>query len=85
MSAARALIERITAELQDLPEETLAEVLDFVGYLRQKRQWEERSPDAPKRGSAEALLKAIDEYPLLFEPGEMEEILADIEEMREME
>ncbi|MCC7355862.1 MAG: DUF2281 domain-containing protein [Anaerolineae bacterium] len=37
MMAAEAVMQELLVELQGLPEETLAEVLDFVGYLKAKR------------------------------------------------
>lgn len=40
----------------------------------------------PKRGSAEAILQAIDEVgPLEFEPGELDRILDELREMRHMD
>ena len=40
MCAARPLIDQITARLQALPDEELAEVLVFVDFLRYKQERE---------------------------------------------
>jgi hypothetical protein len=40
----------------------------------------------PERGSAEAILQAQDRVaPLLFEPGELDALLAEIDEMRNLD
>jgi len=51
--------------------------MDFVEFL----EW--KTGGTSKRGSAEALLPHAGCW--RFEPGELEEILADIERLREME
>lgn len=73
------LPERLLTAVQGLPEDKVAEVLDFAGYLHSKY-----GQHGPKRGSPEAILQALEQYgPLQFEPGELDAILADIERSRE--
>ena len=67
--------------VQDLPSDKVNEVIDFASYLRSK-YW----PDMPQRGSAKALLQVMEQVgPLQFAPGELEERLAEIQTMREMD
>jgi hypothetical protein len=50
-------------------------VIDFASYLRSKYV-----PDAPQRGSAAAILQALEEVgPLQFESGELDSLLDDIQ------
>ena len=73
------LTERLLATVQELPEDKVAEVLDFAGYLRSKVE-----PSCPPRGSAEAILQELEANgPLLFDPGELEVLLEDIEQSRD--
>ena len=73
------LTERLLAAVQELPEDKVAEVLDFAGYLQSKV-----GPRRPPRGSAEAFFQALEEVgPLQFDPGELEAILEDIERSRD--
>ncbi len=73
------LTERLLATVQELPEDKIAEVLDFAGYLQSKV-----GPSRPPRGSAEAILQALEEVgPLQFDPSELEELLGDIERSRD--
>ena len=73
------LTERLLVAVQGLPEDKVAEVLDFAGYLHSKY-----GQRGPKRGSAEAILKDLAENePLQFEPGELDALLADIEQARD--
>lgn len=66
------LTRQLRAAVRDLPADKVAEVLDFAAYLRDKY-----GQDCPKRGSAEAILDALDEVgPLEFEPGELDSLLA---------
>ncbi len=66
--------------LTDLPEEAVQEVYDFAAFLHQ------RYASQPPRGSARAILQALEEVgPLEFEEGELDELLADIEAMRELD
>jgi len=76
-SEAPGLLKELTGKLQELPEDRLQEVLDFVDFLRS------RPIQQPKRGSPEALLGHAGTWS--FEPGELDRLLAEIQEMREME
>ena len=72
---------RLATAVQDLPHEKILQVIDFAGYLRSKY-----APDTPKRGSAEAVLQALEQVgPLQFAPGELDTLLAEIQTMREMD
>jgi hypothetical protein len=73
------LTQRLVAAIQELPSDKLLTVLDFVGYLQSRY-----SQQRPERGSAEAILHALEQSgPLQFEPGELDALLAEIEHMRE--
>ncbi len=61
-----------------LPDNRLQEVLDFAGYLQQKLE-----PPSVERGSAEALLRHAGTFQ--FEPGELDGLLADIDNMRRLD
>lgn len=75
------LMETLLENVRDLPEHEVAKVLAFAEHLR-----EESSEDAPELGSARAISHALDEDgPLEFEPGELDTLLADIENMRDMD
>src|SRR5437764_15477248 len=72
------LTERLLAAVQGLPEDKVAEVLDFAGYLQSKF-----GQHRPPRGSVEAILQPLEEVgPLQFDPGELEAILEDIDPAR---
>jgi len=72
---------QLAAAVQDLPHEKILQVIDFAGYLRSKYV-----PDAPRRGSARAVLQALEQVgPLQFTPGELDTLLAEIQTMREMD
>jgi hypothetical protein len=61
--------------MQGLSPEKVRQVIDFASYLRSKYV-----PDAPQRGSAAAILQALEEVgPLQFEPGELDSLLDDIQ------
>jgi len=46
----------------------------------------EQSTNTPPRGSAEAILHALDQAgPLQFEPGELESLLAEIQALLELD
>lgn len=76
-SEALGLLMELTNKLQSLPEDRLQEVVDFVDFLRNRP-----APQA-KRGFPEALLQHAGSWS--FAPGELDRLLADIQEMREME
>jgi len=67
----------LTSKLQELPEDYLKEVSDFVDVLRshQLQQY--------KRGSREALMGHVGTWS--FSPRELDRLLSDVQEMREME
>ncbi len=71
------LLRDLTGKLQELPEDRLREVLDFVDFLRrhQLQQY--------KRGSREALMGHVGTWS--FAPRELDRLLSDVQEMREME
>jgi len=77
MAYAQTLLDQVVLELRDVPEEKMVEVLDFVEVLKRRRR------EKPARGSAEAILPW--EGTWQFEPGELENLLKDIEQSREME
>ena len=77
MAYAQALLDQVVLELRDVPEEKMVEVLDFVEVLKRRRR------EKPARGSAEAILPWGGTWQ--FEPGELENLLKDIEQSREME
>jgi hypothetical protein len=76
-SEAPRLLKGLTSKLQELPEDRLQEVVDFVDFLQSRPIQQSES------GSPEALLQHVGTWS--FEPGELDRLLADIEEMRETE
>lgn len=73
------LIDQVQQQLSNLPEDRVLEVLDFVQFLASRTA---PSQDV-HRGSPEALQECIGVWE--FMPGELDEILADIEQSRLME
>jgi len=72
---------RLATAVRDLPDEKILQVIDFADYLRSRY-----APDAPQRGSVEAILQALEQVgPLQFAPGELNTLLAEIQTMREMD
>ena len=67
----------LASKLQELPEDRLREVLNFVDVLRSHQLQQSN------RGSPEALLRHVGTWS--FAPGELDRLLADIQEIREME
>ena len=76
-SAHTPLIQAIIDQLQDLSQESIREVLDYVGFIKRKTQ----APPQPKRGSAEALLTCAGTW--VFDKGEREVLEKEIQAMRE--
>ncbi len=72
------LLDRLVETARELPEDKLIEVVDFAGYLQS--QYSRRQPE---RGSPEAILKHVGKFH--FEPGELDQLLAEIEQMRLMD
>ena len=79
---ATQLAERVKTKLYELPDEKIAEVLDFVEFLAERYNPPKEIP-IPKRGSREALLECIGIW--TFEMGELDELLLEIERGRVME
>jgi hypothetical protein len=77
----RQIESHLAEAVRDLPDEKILQVIDFADYLRSKYV-----PGAPQRGSAEAVLQALEQVgPLQFAPGELDTLLAEIQTMREMD
>lgn len=75
------LLDQLVETARELPEDRLLEVLDFAGYLQSRY-----SRRRPERGSPEAILQALERIgPLQFEPGELDQLLEEIEQMRLMD
>jgi len=75
------LLDQLVETARELPEDRLLAVLDFVGYLQSRY-----SQRRPRRGSPEAILQALERIgPLQFEPGELDQLLEEIEQMRLMD
>jgi len=75
------LIDRLVAEIRELPADKVASVLDFVGYLKSQH-----TTQRAERGSAQAFVHALDEVgPLQFEPGELDSLLSDIDHLRALD
>jgi hypothetical protein len=72
------LLDQLVETARELPKDKLLEILDFAGYL-QSRYGQRR----PERGSPEAILKHAGKFQ--FEPGELDQLLAEIEQMRLMD
>jgi len=73
------LLEKLLTVARLLPNDKLAEVLDFASYLQQR--WPD--PSRPERGTAKALLSHAGTFRL--EPGELDRLIADIAQMRELD
>lgn len=71
------LLKELISKLEGLSENRLQEVVDFVDFLRS------RPIQQSNRGSPDALLQHAGTWS--FEPGELDRLLAEIQEMREME
>jgi hypothetical protein len=74
------LVKTLLQNVRDLPESEVAKVLAFAEHLR------EDSAAPPERGSSRAISRALDEGGSLhFEPGELDALLSDIEDMRNLD
>jgi len=73
---ALAYRDQVLRALEDLPVPQIAEVLDFISYLKGQQI------PKPPRGSAEALLPHAGTWQ--FAPGELEQLLTEIEQLREI-
>ena len=75
------LTKRLIATVQDLPIDHVQSVLDFADYLHTKF-----GQHQPVRGSAEAVIQAIQQAgPLMFETGELDQILVDIDRLHNLD
>lgn len=66
----------VSEKMKGLPEDTIKEVLDFIDFLRSKKEH-------VKRGAPEVVLKHLGAWK--FEEGELDNILEDIQKLRELE
>ncbi len=66
----------VSEKMKGFPEDTIKEVLDFIEFLRSKKEH-------GKRGSPEAILRHLGTWK--FEKGELDNILEDIQKFRELE
>jgi len=73
------LLEQLLRVARSLPNDQLAEVVDFAGYLRQRHAPSEH----PARGSAAAILPHAGT--LHFAPGELDRLLTDMTELRALD
>lgn len=81
LDAKERLLTQLVAVVKELPNEQIAEVADFAGYLQSKH----RSLDA-RPGSPQAVLGALERYgPLEFDEGELDTLMADVERLRNLE
>jgi len=66
---------RLVTAVQGLPPDKVQQVIDFADDLRTQY-----AADVPQRGSAEAILQALDQAgPLQFAPGELDALLAEVQ------
>ena len=77
MDSVSTTIQEIIVQLQDLPQESIREILDFAKFLKKTQ-----STHQPKRGSAEALLTCAGTW--VFDEGERERLEREIQAMREL-
>lgn len=77
------LAERVKTKLYELPEEKVAEVLDFIEFLAERYTQPPQEILVSKRGSREALLECIGVW--AFEQGELDELLIEVKHGRLME
>ena len=66
----------VSEKMKGLPENAIKEVMDFIEFLRSKKE-------NGKRGSPEAILRHLGTWK--FEKGELDNILEDIQKFRELE
>ena len=76
-SVAPEILRDLASKLQELPEDYLKEVSDFVDVLRSHQLQQSN------RGSPEAVLRHVGTWS--FAPRELDRLLSDVQEMREME
>jgi len=66
----------VSEKMKGFPEDAIKEVLDFIEFLRSKKEH-------GKRGSPEAILRHLGTWK--FEKGELDNILEEIQKFRELE
>ncbi len=78
-STQEQLLNQLIESAKALGPDRLLEALDFVGYLRHLGSPGPRS----ERGSSRALLRHAGSFQLA--PGELDQLLADVTQMRELD
>lgn len=79
------LLEQLLQVARSLPNDQLAEIVDFAGYLRQRHApgAEIAASEHPARGSAAAILPHAGA--LYFAPGELDRLLTDLTDLRALD
>ena len=72
----KELAEVVSEKMKELSDDTIKEVMDFIEFLKSKKEQE-------KKGSPEKVLKHLGTWK--FEKGELDNILEDIQTLREIE
>ena len=70
------LTKKLADKIKELPEDNINEVIDFIEFLKSKKEKE-------KKGTPETVLKHTGKWK--FERGELDNILEDIQKLREIE
>lgn len=70
------LAKTVSEKMKELPDDNIREVIDFIEFLKSKRQ-------EVKKGTPSAILKHIGVWK--FERGELDNILEEIQRLREIE
>lgn len=70
------LTKAVSDKMKGLPGDSIKDVMDFIEFLKSKKE-------KPKKGSPEAILKHAGVWK--FEKGELDNILKDIQKLREIE
>ena len=70
------LIKELSDKIKEHPENNIREVMDFIEFLKSKKE-------KTKKGSPEVILKHAGSW--RFEKGELDNILQDIQRLREIE
>lgn len=79
--AKRELLEELIANVHDLSNEQIEILTEYAKDLRLHSVSQE-----PERGTPEAILQALEAIgPLQFEEGELDRLLAEIEDLRQLD
>ncbi|MGR3309558.1 MAG: DUF2281 domain-containing protein [Candidatus Brocadiales bacterium] len=70
------LTKAVSDKMKGLPDDSIREVMDFIEFLKSKKE-------GLKKGTPEAILKHVGV--LRFERGELDNILENIQKLREIE